>query len=95
MFEPLYDSYAGMCGAVGAKLVPVQLQAPDWSIPWGQLEAAFTPATKLVLVNTPHNPTGGCVCGCGGSWCVHTWQLSRRFRCPACRMQLVGILQLL
>jgi hypothetical protein len=61
MFEPLYDSYAGMCAAVGAKLVAVQLAAPDWSIPWDQLEAAFTPATKLVLVNTPHNPTGGWV----------------------------------
>lgn len=43
---------------VGAELVPVQLQPPDWDIPRQQLEAAFTDRTKFVLVNTPHNPTG-------------------------------------
>lgn len=43
---------------VGAKLVPVQLQPPNWSIPEDQLRAAFTEKTKFVLVNTPHNPTG-------------------------------------
>jgi aspartate/methionine/tyrosine aminotransferase len=47
-----------MCAQVGAKLVTVQLQPPDWSIPRRQLEAAFSERTKLVLVNTPHNPTG-------------------------------------
>jgi hypothetical protein len=43
---------------VGAKLVPVQLQPPNWSIPEEQLRAAFSNKTKFVLVNTPHNPTG-------------------------------------
>lgn len=43
---------------VGAKLVPVQLQPPDWSIPEQQLRAAFSDKTKFILVNTPHNPTG-------------------------------------
>jgi hypothetical protein len=43
---------------VGAKLVPVQLQPPNWSIPEDQLRAAFSDKTKFILVNTPHNPTG-------------------------------------
>jgi aspartate/methionine/tyrosine aminotransferase len=43
---------------VGAKLVPVQLQPPNWDIPRQQLEAAFNEKTKFILVNTPHNPTG-------------------------------------
>lgn len=43
---------------VGAKLVPVQLQPPNWDMPRDQLAAAFTDKTKFILVNTPHNPTG-------------------------------------
>lgn len=58
MFTPLYDSYVGMCQQVGAKLVTIQLQPPNWSIPEEQLAAAFSPRTKFILVNTPHNPTG-------------------------------------
>ena len=58
VFEPLYDSYVGMCQEVGAKLVPIQLQPPSWSIPEQQLAATFSERTKFVLVNTPHNPTG-------------------------------------
>lgn len=58
VFEPLYDSYVGMCRQVGATLVPVQLQPPSWSIDAAALAAAFSPRTKFVLVNTPHNPTG-------------------------------------
>jgi hypothetical protein len=54
-------AYAISCGVwpqVGAKLVPVQLQPPNWDIPRQQLEAAFSDRTKFILVNTPHNPTG-------------------------------------
>lgn len=47
-----------MCQASGAKLVPVQLQPPDWSIPQAALEAAFSERTKFILLNTPNNPTG-------------------------------------
>lgn len=43
---------------VGAELVPVQLQPPNWDIPRQQLQEAFTDKTKFILVNTPHNPTG-------------------------------------
>ncbi|KAF8065925.1 dapC [Scenedesmus sp. PABB004] len=58
VFEPLYDSYAGMAQQAGVKLVPVQLQPPDWSVPRDALAAAFSAKTKFLLLNTPHNPTG-------------------------------------
>jgi N-succinyldiaminopimelate aminotransferase len=57
-FEPTYDSYAAACAIAGVRLVPVPLEAPDWTFDPDRLRAAITPRTRLVLVNTPHNPTG-------------------------------------
>ena len=57
-FEPLYDSYLPMLRRAGAVPRVVKLSPPDWRIPWQALEAAFTSRTKLVLLNTPMNPTG-------------------------------------
>lgn len=58
VFEPLYDSYVPIILEAGAVPKPVRLVPPDWSIPAAELEAAFSPRTKLVLLNTPMNPTG-------------------------------------
>ena len=58
MLEPVYDSYVSMARRAGGKIVPVSLQPPNWTIPRDQLEAAFSPRTKVILVNSPHNPTG-------------------------------------
>jgi N-succinyldiaminopimelate aminotransferase len=58
MFEPFYDSYAACVAMAGAQRRVVQLRAPDWSFPEEALEAAITPRTRLVLLNSPHNPTG-------------------------------------
>ncbi|HEV8064735.1 MAG TPA: aminotransferase class I/II-fold pyridoxal phosphate-dependent enzyme [Acidimicrobiales bacterium] len=57
-FEPYYDSYAATIELAGAKRRVVRLRSPDWSFDPADLEAAITPATRLVLLNTPHNPTG-------------------------------------
>jgi len=57
-FEPYYDSYAAGIALSGATRRVVTLQAPDWSFDPDALRAAFTPATKALLLNTPHNPTG-------------------------------------
>ncbi|KAI3436192.1 hypothetical protein D9Q98_002247 [Chlorella vulgaris] len=57
-FEPSYDSYLPMVRRAGGVPRIVQLQQPNWSIDAGELEAAFSPATKLLVLNTPHNPTG-------------------------------------
>jgi N-succinyldiaminopimelate aminotransferase len=58
MFEPYYDSYAACTAMAGAQRRVVPLRAPDWSFDPEELERAITSRTRLVLVNTPHNPTG-------------------------------------
>jgi N-succinyldiaminopimelate aminotransferase len=58
MFEPYYDSYAACTAMAGAQRSIVQLRAPDWSFEAESLENAISDRTRLVLVNTPHNPTG-------------------------------------
>ncbi len=57
-FEPTYDSYAACAAMAGAVLRPVRLHAPDWSFDPADLAAAVGPRTRLVLLNSPHNPTG-------------------------------------
>jgi N-succinyldiaminopimelate aminotransferase len=57
-FEPYYDSYAACIAMAGAERRVVQLQPPDYSFDVDALAAAFSPRTRLVLLNSPHNPTG-------------------------------------
>ncbi len=57
-FEPFYDSYPASAFAAHAKLKCVELQAPNWTFTKQQLAQAITEKTKMILVNTPHNPTG-------------------------------------
>ncbi len=63
VFDPTYDSYAAGIAMAGARIRPVLLRPPDddhdsfWFEP-DELRRAFTPRTRLVLLNTPHNPTG-------------------------------------
>jgi N-succinyldiaminopimelate aminotransferase len=61
VFEPMYDSYHACIALAGAVAVPVLLQPGDdgrYRFDPAELAAAVTPRTKLVLLNTPHNPTG-------------------------------------
>lgn len=58
LLAPFYDSYLPMVEAAGAKAVVIPLQPPDWRLSPAALEAALSPRTKLIAVNTPHNPTG-------------------------------------
>ncbi len=57
-FEPYYDSYAAGIAMSGAQRRVVTLRGRDFAFDPEELEAAFTPATKLMLLNSPHNPTG-------------------------------------
>jgi N-succinyldiaminopimelate aminotransferase len=57
-FEPYYDSYAACIALAGARRVAVTLRPPDYAIDPEALAAAFSSRTRLVLVNSPHNPTG-------------------------------------
>ncbi|MFI9327698.1 pyridoxal phosphate-dependent aminotransferase [Kitasatospora sp. NPDC052868] len=56
--EPFYDSYAACIAMAGAVRVPLTLRAPDFRPDLDQLRALVTPRTRLLLLNTPHNPTG-------------------------------------
>ena len=56
--EPYYDSYAVCIAMAGGYRVPVTLRAPDFRLDLDELRAAVTPKTKVLLINSPHNPTG-------------------------------------
>jgi N-succinyldiaminopimelate aminotransferase len=56
--EPYYDSYRAMIQFVGGVRRPVTLRSPDYRLVAEELEAAVTDRTRLILLNTPHNPTG-------------------------------------
>ncbi|MFF2042933.1 pyridoxal phosphate-dependent aminotransferase [Kitasatospora sp. NPDC058170] len=56
--EPFYDSYAACIAMAGAVRVPLTLRAPDFRPDLDRLRALVTPRTRLLLLNTPHNPTG-------------------------------------
>ena len=58
LFEPYYDSYLPSVQMAGGIPRFYTLRPPDWTIDREQLGALFSPKTKLILVNTPHNPTG-------------------------------------
>jgi N-succinyldiaminopimelate aminotransferase len=58
MFEPYYDSYTAAVELAGARRVTVPLRFPDFAVDAEALQAAFGPRTRLVLLNSPHNPTG-------------------------------------
>ncbi|MCO4890466.1 pyridoxal phosphate-dependent aminotransferase [Cupriavidus sp. WGtm5] len=58
VLEPCYDSYLPAIELAGATAVPVALEAPAFRVPFDKLAAAITPRTRMILINTPHNPTG-------------------------------------
>lgn len=57
-FEPFYDAYAACAAMAGARLRPVRLQPPSYDFDPADLAAAVTSRTRLLLLNSPHNPTG-------------------------------------
>jgi len=58
MLDPAYDSYGPAAELAGARLRRVPLRMPDFGIDYERLAAAIGPRTRLLIVNTPHNPTG-------------------------------------
>ena len=57
LFEPAYDSYAPAVEVHGGKPVFVQLTYPDYAIDWKAVERAITPRTRMMIINSPNNPT--------------------------------------
>jgi methionine aminotransferase len=58
VLEPCYDSYVPAIELSGGTPVFVTLEYPDYAIDWDAVRAAVTPRTRLILLNTPHNPAG-------------------------------------
>ena len=58
LFEPLYDSYVPIVRRAGGVDKLVRLEPPHWTLPVAELEAAFSPRTKAILLNSPLNPAG-------------------------------------
>lgn len=58
LFKPAYDCYEPAVKLNGGKPVSIQLRAPDYTIDWDQVESKINEKTKLIIINTPHNPSG-------------------------------------
>jgi len=58
VLEPCYDSYVPNIEINKAKAILIPLKVPGYGIDWAMVEAAITPSTKAIIINSPHNPTG-------------------------------------
>jgi len=60
-FAPAYDCYAPAVELQGATMKWVNLSYPDYRIDWDAVRAQISPRTRMMIINTPHNPTGMCM----------------------------------
>jgi methionine aminotransferase len=58
VLEPCYDSYVPAIELSGGVPVVVSLQLPDYRVDWNEVRRVVTPKTRLIIINSPHNPTG-------------------------------------
>jgi methionine transaminase len=58
VFEPAYDSYIPNIEINGATPVRIDLEFPDYRIDWNKVKSRITPQTRMIMLNSPHNPTG-------------------------------------
>ena len=58
IFTPAYDCYEPAIELNGGKTVFVQMYAPNYKVDWDQVKKLITQRTKMIIINTPHNPTG-------------------------------------
>jgi len=58
IFTPAYDCYEPSITLFGGKVISVQLQAPNYSPNWQEVEEKINSKTRMIIVNTPHNPSG-------------------------------------
>jgi methionine aminotransferase len=61
VLDPCYDSYEPSITLAGGRTVHVPLRAPDFAIDWQRLADSLTGKTRLLVINSPHNPTGALV----------------------------------
>ena len=58
IFEPAYDSYAPAIRLMGGVVKSLELHPPDYRIPWDMVKRLITAKTKMIILNSPQNPTG-------------------------------------
>lgn len=58
ILEPAYDCYAPAVQLAGGKCVFITLEGPEFHINWDQVRNAITPASRMIIINSPHNPSG-------------------------------------
>src|SRR4030095_12534653 len=58
IFEPAYDSYIPNVEVNGAVPVLIDLEFPEYKIDWNKVREKISPKTKMIMLNSPHNPTG-------------------------------------
>ena len=58
VFDPAYDSYEPVVTLCGGKTIHVPLSTPDFAVDWDRVADALSDRTRLIITNTPHNPTG-------------------------------------
>ena len=58
VFDPAYDSYEPAIDLQGARAVHIPLTVPQFAIDWQRVRDAITPKTRMILINSPHNPSG-------------------------------------
>jgi N-succinyldiaminopimelate aminotransferase len=58
VLDPSYDSYGPIVRMAGGRVRPIELAPPHWRIDEMALDGVVTPATRVLLLNSPHNPTG-------------------------------------
>lgn len=58
IFAPAYDCYQPSIEINGGKAIEIELKSPDFRIPWNTVKNSITERTKMIIINTPHNPTG-------------------------------------
>ncbi|MGA6878113.1 methionine aminotransferase [Acinetobacter sp. AND/436] len=67
IFDPSYDSYAPTVQLAGGKAIHLALQPPHFQVDWNQVKDAIHDRTRMIIVNTPHNPSGTL-------WSAADWQ---------------------
>ena len=58
LFRPAYDCYQPTVELNGGKAISVQLEYPNYKVNWDEVKQKFSSKTKMVIINTPHNPSG-------------------------------------
>jgi methionine aminotransferase len=58
VFKPAYDCYEPAIELSGGKPIPIEMKAPNYEVDWNEVKSNITSKTKMIIINSPHNPTG-------------------------------------